>query len=87
MQWETQEPERTSWETPLTLHMEVHMEEHSDYFTTLQSADNVLIVTFPFLLSFLSERVMYLFDYTIKITGQGKKNCFSHSIVFFYLYF
>lgn len=40
--------------------VKVHMEEHADYFTTLQRADTVLIVTFPFLLSFLSEWVIYL---------------------------
>ena len=34
---------------------EVHREEHSDYFTSLLRADNVLIVTFPILLSFLGD--------------------------------
>lgn len=37
-----------------------HVEEHSDYFRTLLRTGNVLIVTFPFLLSFLVEWVMYL---------------------------
>lgn len=38
----------------------IHMEEHSDYFTTWLRADNILIVTFPFLLSFLVEWVVHL---------------------------
>lgn len=33
--------------------MKVHPEEHADYFITLQRADNILIVIFPFF-AFLS---------------------------------
>ena len=39
--------------------------------TTLLRSDSVLIVTFPFLLSFLGMGDVPI-DYTIKITGEGK---------------
>ena len=49
--------------------------------TTLLRSDSVLIVTFPFLLSFLGMGDVPI-DYTIKITGEGREDCFSRSIVF-----